>query len=247
MPQHEDALGVDAFGLFEQRHGGHGVIHSLFLQSDRAAGCRTAGVFLGSLDVAQHGDAARSQAIGQIAERLVGEHSLVLVMRAGAVHQHHGRERPTSDGRRKRGRQWPIARIHHQFAFLHVVRLWHHHGARRHTHSHHAAGTVEGEAEVHGRTLELAIYDHQFVHPRAFVLGARLLLIRAELRRQHLPYAGEPLGREHLLNRGVQHLVGTGEILFRHQIDERLTARDQLFRLHVLRERGPGTQQAGSE
>ena len=42
-------------------------------------------MLLGSLLVAEHGDAARRQAVGQIAKRLVGADRLVAVVRAGEI------------------------------------------------------------------------------------------------------------------------------------------------------------------
>ncbi len=52
----------------------------------------------GALFVAEHGDAAGGEALGQVAEGLDGADGLIAIAGAGALHQHHGRKRAVAVG-----------------------------------------------------------------------------------------------------------------------------------------------------
>ena len=104
-PSTKTRFGSMPFVLRSSADGRQGVVDHLLLDGEvlapwpaSAACCR------GALLVAQHGDALAGQAPGQVAERLVGADRLVAVVRAGAVDQHHRRERAVALRQRQRRR-----------------------------------------------------------------------------------------------------------------------------------------------
>ena len=92
MAENEDSAGVDVLLAPQQSGGANGVDHGLAGHGEIGIGGALGGIDPCPLLVAQHGDAARGQAFGQIAKHLDAAYRLVAVIRAGAVDQNYGGE-----------------------------------------------------------------------------------------------------------------------------------------------------------
>ena len=87
---------VNAAVLPEQVPRGDGVLNGLLFHGERREILRSGNLLaidVGALIIAQHGDAALGQHLGQVAEGLHRAHGFIPVIGAGAMHQHHRRHR----------------------------------------------------------------------------------------------------------------------------------------------------------
>ncbi|MNS68808.1 hypothetical protein D3C72_1020980 [compost metagenome] len=166
---------------------------------------------MGALVVAQHCDAPCGQAAGNVQERTVATDGFVAILRAGAVHQHHGREWSFALGQGQGAGQC-TARLRHAeigFAVARVGRRRRCLGGRgraqqqtrdfvlrvhRHLRDHRASGELQG-------------YFHQV---QALLLAA---VCRATLLQftQRLPQALQLVGRHGRGHLRGQHGFGIGD------------------------------------
>ena len=174
MPQHVDAVRSHPGQGAGQRRCGHGIVHGLHVEVELTAFGHTAGAIdIGTLVVAQGGDAPCGESPRQVAEGTVGADGLVPVVRAGAMHQHHAGHPPPllhrAAGQGERGGQAERAahdgrvRLHHRQAIGRGGRSRDRLRRRLHKEARDAPVSIERRLEAEGVFLErqVAVADGQ--------------------------------------------------------------------------------------
>ncbi|MNM63659.1 hypothetical protein D3C81_750330 [compost metagenome] len=206
VAEHVEMFGIDAGRRGECGDGGYCVVGGFIVDAESTAEIlRTC---VRAFFVAQHRNTLRGEAACDIQERTIRADGFIAVLRAGAMHQHHRRERPIALGQGQRAGQAVLSfrADRHEERLFDEARIRRRRSClRRRGRLHQEAGDLVVLVE-HDARLQPTLRVFQWNDDDAKALGLAGLRIAALAGGAHLRGQGFPHGLEFVGRHGGFHL-----------------------------------------